>query len=135
MSGEYRSVVCREIPTTHAHFQKSTTMFKPHYLVLISIIGGIFLQMTIASDDVNGNSKCHFDNRCHCKTLSEDSIKADCCSFGKWNNVFSSTSVILLSFIRSVDRLHSPLNEWFPRICRLLNDKSNFKSLVLFSNA
>ena len=53
-------------------------MFKPHYLVLISIIGGIFLQMTIASDDVNGNSKCHFDNRCHCKTLSEDSIKADC---------------------------------------------------------
>ena len=34
--------------------------------------------MTIASDDVNGNSKCHFDNRCHCKTLSEDSIKADC---------------------------------------------------------
>jgi hypothetical protein len=39
---------------------------------------GIFLQMTIASDDVNGNSKCHFDNRCHCKTLSEDSIKADC---------------------------------------------------------
>lgn len=34
--------------------------------------------MTIASDDVNGNSKCHFDNRCHCKTLSEDSIQADC---------------------------------------------------------
>jgi hypothetical protein len=34
--------------------------------------------MTIASDDVNGNSKCHFDNRCHCTTLSEDSIKADC---------------------------------------------------------
>ena len=34
--------------------------------------------MIIASDDVNSNSKCHFDNRCHCKTLSEDSIKADC---------------------------------------------------------